>query len=139
MSDLLVLGHDEVKRLLPMDECVELMETVLADLARGSVWQPLRFVVRPPEEPSLMGLMPAHRSEPGASYGLKVSPTFTALLSASTRSMAISSGLVGHLPTRLTWSQAPGTETMRGSDGALLPFFRSACGSCCHTIGWPGR
>ena len=72
MSDLLVLAHDDVKRLLPMDDCVELMEKVLADLARGSVWQPLRFVVRPPEEPSLMGLMPAHRSEPGASYGLKV-------------------------------------------------------------------
>ena len=45
MSELLVLGHDDVKRLLPMDECVELMESVLADLARGSVWQPLRFVV----------------------------------------------------------------------------------------------
>ena len=72
MSELLVLGHDEVKRLLPMDECVELMESVLADLARGSVWQPLRFVIRPPEEPSLMGLMPAHRSGPAASYGLKV-------------------------------------------------------------------
>ena len=72
VSELLVLGHDDVKRLLPMGECVELMETVLADLARGSVWQPLRFVVRPPEEPSLMGLMPAHRSEPTPSYGLKV-------------------------------------------------------------------
>ena len=72
MSELLVLGHDDVERLLPMDECVELMETVLADLARGSVWQPLRFVVRPPEEPSLMGLMPAHRSAPAPSYGLKV-------------------------------------------------------------------
>ena len=72
MSELLVLGHDDVKRLLPMDECVELMEGVLADLARGSVWQPLRFVVRPPEEPSLMGLMPAHRSAPASSYGLKV-------------------------------------------------------------------
>jgi ornithine cyclodeaminase/alanine dehydrogenase-like protein (mu-crystallin family) len=72
VSELLVLGHDDVKRLLPMNECVELMETVLADLARGSVWQPLRFVIRPPEEPSLMGLMPAHRSAPTASYGLKV-------------------------------------------------------------------
>ena len=72
MSELLVLSHDEVERLLPMDECVELMEAVLADLARGSVWQPLRFVIRPPEEPSLMGLMPAHRSAPAASYGLKV-------------------------------------------------------------------
>jgi ornithine cyclodeaminase/alanine dehydrogenase-like protein (mu-crystallin family) len=71
VSELLVIGHDEVKRLLPMEECIELMASVLADLARGAVWQPLRFVVRPPEEPSLMGLMPAHRSAPTASYGLK--------------------------------------------------------------------
>jgi ornithine cyclodeaminase/alanine dehydrogenase-like protein (mu-crystallin family) len=72
VSELLVVGHDDVKRLLPMQECIELMASVLADLARGNVWQPLRFVVRPPEEPSLMGLMPAHRFGPGASYGLKV-------------------------------------------------------------------
>jgi ornithine cyclodeaminase len=71
VSELLVVGHDDVKRLLPMEECIELMASVLADLARGAVWQPLRFVVRPPEEPSLMGLMPAHRSDPTASYGLK--------------------------------------------------------------------
>ena len=30
MSELLVLGHDEVKRLLPMDECVELMDPSLS-------------------------------------------------------------------------------------------------------------
>ncbi len=68
---LLVLSHDDVKRLLPMGECIELMARTLADFARGRMWQPLRFVVRPPEEASLLGLMPAHRSEPGASYGLK--------------------------------------------------------------------
>ena len=72
MSELLVVGHDEVKRLLPMEECIGLMASVLADLARGDVWQPLRFVIRPPEEPSLMGLMPAHRSAPQQAYGLKV-------------------------------------------------------------------
>jgi ornithine cyclodeaminase len=69
---VLVLGHDDVERLLPMENCIELMADVLADLARGAVWQPLRFVVRPPEEPSLMGLMPAHRSSPQPAYGLKV-------------------------------------------------------------------
>jgi len=72
MSDLLVLPHDDVKRLLPMEDCIELMADVLADLARGSVWQPLRFVIRPPEESSLMGLMPGHRSQPQPAYGLKV-------------------------------------------------------------------
>jgi ornithine cyclodeaminase len=78
VSELLVIGHDDVKRLLPMEECIELMESVLADLARGAVWQPLRFVVRPPDEPSLMGLMPAHRSGPTASYGLKAVCIFPA-------------------------------------------------------------
>jgi ornithine cyclodeaminase/alanine dehydrogenase-like protein (mu-crystallin family) len=78
VSKLLVLGHDDVKRLLPMEECIELMSSVLSDLARGDVWQPLRFVVRPPDEPSLMGLMPAHRSAPAGSYGLKVVCIFPA-------------------------------------------------------------
>jgi ornithine cyclodeaminase/alanine dehydrogenase-like protein (mu-crystallin family) len=71
VSELLVLSHDDVRRLLPMDECIELMSEVLTDLARGRVWLPLRFVVRPPEEGTLMGLMPAHRSEPRRAYGLK--------------------------------------------------------------------
>ena len=71
MNELLVLSHDDVRRLLPMDECIELMDAVLSDLARGRVWQPLRFAMRPPEEPTLMGLMPAHRSEPTPAYGLK--------------------------------------------------------------------
>jgi len=71
MSALLVLAHEDVKRLLPMDDCIELMAEALADLARDRSWQPLRFVVRPPEEQSLMGLMPAHRSSPQPAYGLK--------------------------------------------------------------------
>jgi len=71
MSALLVLAHEDVKRLLPMEECIELMAEELADLAHGGSWQPLRFVVRPPEEQSLMGLMPAHRTSPEPAYGLK--------------------------------------------------------------------
>lgn len=71
MSALLVLAHEDVKRLLPMEECIELMAEALANLARGGSWQPLRFVVRPPEEQSLMGLMPAHRTSPEPAYGLK--------------------------------------------------------------------
>ena len=71
MTELLVLAHEDVKRLLPMEECIELMAQALADLARGGSWQPLRFVVRPPEEQSLMGLMPAHRTTPEPAYGLK--------------------------------------------------------------------
>jgi ornithine cyclodeaminase len=67
----LVLGEQEVTRLLPMAECVELMADVLASLERGELHQPLRSVVRPPDAAGLMGLMPAHRSGASAAFGLK--------------------------------------------------------------------
>ena len=41
--------------------CIEVMAGALASLARGAVHNPLRFVVRPPGESSLLGLMPSHR------------------------------------------------------------------------------
>jgi ornithine cyclodeaminase/alanine dehydrogenase-like protein (mu-crystallin family) len=71
-----VLDEAEVRRLLPMDECIELMANALAALARGELYNPLRFVVRPPDEPSLLGLMPAHRSGPNAVYALKTVAIF---------------------------------------------------------------
>lgn len=70
--EVVVLSHEEVRELLPMGECIDLMGQALADLAEGNAWQPLRTVIRPPEEASLMGLMPAHRSAPAASYAIKV-------------------------------------------------------------------
>ena len=68
---VLVLGEADVARLLPMDECVEVMAEALAALERGDMEQPLRFVVRPAEAAGLMGLMPAYRARPEAAYGLK--------------------------------------------------------------------
>ena len=49
-----------------MADCIEAMEQVLAALARDELYNPLRFVVRPPGGTTLMGLMPAHRSGPSA-------------------------------------------------------------------------
>ena len=37
------------------------MEEALAALAREELYNPLRFVVRPPDTATLMGLMPAYR------------------------------------------------------------------------------
>lgn len=68
---VLILGEADVARLLPMDECVEVMAEALAALERGDMEQPLRFVVRPAEAAGLMGLMPAYRARPDAAYGLK--------------------------------------------------------------------
>jgi ornithine cyclodeaminase/alanine dehydrogenase-like protein (mu-crystallin family) len=71
-----VLDEADVLRLLPMGECIDLMADVLASLAREELYNPLRFVVRPPDEPSLLGLMPAHRSGQNAVYALKTVAIF---------------------------------------------------------------
>src|SRR5918999_2995523 len=68
---VLVLNQDEVERLLDMEGCIEAMAGALASLARGEVHVPLRFVVKPEDEPSLIGLMPAHRAGDTPLYSLK--------------------------------------------------------------------
>ena len=68
---LLVLNADEVERLLTMDACIEAMADVLASLARDELYQPLRFVLKPPGAPGMMGFMPAHRGGERAAYSLK--------------------------------------------------------------------
>jgi ornithine cyclodeaminase/alanine dehydrogenase-like protein (mu-crystallin family) len=71
-----VLDEHDVRRLLPMAECIDAMSDALASLARGEVHNPLRFVVRPPGEPSLLGLMPAHRGGEHPLYALKAVAIF---------------------------------------------------------------
>lgn len=68
---ILVLSEADVERLLPMEECIEVMSEALAALARGEMYQPLRSVVRPPDGAGFIGLMPAHRSASPAAFGLK--------------------------------------------------------------------
>jgi ornithine cyclodeaminase/alanine dehydrogenase-like protein (mu-crystallin family) len=71
MSMVRVLDEHTVRRLLPMADCIEAMDGALRSLARGEVYNPLRPVFRPPDEPSLMGLMPAHRGGDAAWWSLK--------------------------------------------------------------------
>jgi ornithine cyclodeaminase/alanine dehydrogenase-like protein (mu-crystallin family) len=66
-----ILSHDDVHRSLPPAACAEAMEQVLAALARGELFFPLRSVVRPPGAAGLMGLMPAYRGGNAPLYALK--------------------------------------------------------------------
>ncbi len=68
---VLVLDEHDVRALLPMDECIEAMDQILRSLARGELYQPLRFVTRPADAESLMGFMPAHRGGEGSVWSLK--------------------------------------------------------------------
>ena len=68
---ILVLDNRQIRDLLPMTECIELMADALAALARGEVYQPLRTIIRPPEARGLLGLMPAYRAGEQGAFGLK--------------------------------------------------------------------
>jgi ornithine cyclodeaminase/alanine dehydrogenase-like protein (mu-crystallin family) len=74
----LVLGHADVARALPMEECIEAMAAVLAAHARGELHQPLRSVSLPPASEGLMGLMPAHRAGARPLFSLKAVCIFPA-------------------------------------------------------------
>ena len=70
LPPLLYLGSEEVERLLPMGECIAVMERALRDLALGAAVQPLRSVMRLDGRPGLLGLMPGQIQVPaGAPSG----------------------------------------------------------------------
>lgn len=71
-----ILDEHAVRELLPPEECIAAMEGALTALARGEVHNPLRFVVRPPGEASLLGLMPAHRGGGDPLWALKAVAIF---------------------------------------------------------------
>lgn len=71
----LVLGWEEITKLLSMAECVKVMREALQNLARGEVVQPLRQVLRQPDGRGLLGLMPTYLGSPPA-LGLKAITVF---------------------------------------------------------------
>jgi len=68
---ILILDNQQIRDLLPMADCIELMADALSSLARGEVHQPLRTIIRPTGARGLLGLMAAYRSGEQGSFGLK--------------------------------------------------------------------
>jgi len=68
---ILILDAQQIRELLPMKDCIELMADALSALARDEVHQPLRTIVRPPNARGLLGLMPAYRGGERGAFGLK--------------------------------------------------------------------
>lgn len=73
--EITVLNQDEVREILPMDECIEVMEAALASLARGEVLLPLRQITWLPDGRSALATMPAYAGHLGA-VGVKVITVF---------------------------------------------------------------
>src|SRR5256712_3533474 len=62
--EVLVLNGEDVTRLLPMPECIQVMRDALAALARGEALVPLRMIMRVPGASGFLGVMPGY-SAPG--------------------------------------------------------------------------
>jgi ornithine cyclodeaminase/alanine dehydrogenase-like protein (mu-crystallin family) len=58
----LILDQEQVKQLLPMEQCITLMREALSTLARGASINPLRFVFRPDGTSRLLSMMPAYEN-----------------------------------------------------------------------------
>jgi ornithine cyclodeaminase len=70
MTSTIVLTAEEVRRLLPMAACIEVVADALRALSTSEALNPLRWGVRLPEERGLIGLMPGFLPGRGA-LGLK--------------------------------------------------------------------
>src|SRR5258705_1156517 len=68
---LLILNHSEVEQLLPMNECITVMEEAFTALARDAFHQPLRTITKPPNVKGVMALMPTFRAGGTPLFGLK--------------------------------------------------------------------
>jgi ornithine cyclodeaminase/alanine dehydrogenase-like protein (mu-crystallin family) len=69
---LIVLGHQDVERLLPMRDCIAIMEQAFGDLQRGFLHHPLRTFWAPPGVNGVTVWMPAYRSSPKPMFGTKL-------------------------------------------------------------------
>jgi ornithine cyclodeaminase len=76
--NLLILNHSEVEQLLPMNECIDVMEEAFAALERDEYHQPLRTIVKPPNVKGVMALMPTFRAGETPLFGLKAICVFPA-------------------------------------------------------------
>lgn len=73
----LFVNKEKIASLLPMEECIEVMEKMFRSLADGECLQPLRNIMRLPDGSGLLGMMPGHAAKLGV-MGIKVISVFHA-------------------------------------------------------------
>jgi ornithine cyclodeaminase len=71
----LILSQADIRHLLPMGKCIELMAAALETLSRGDAVNPLRNGIRLPNDLGILGMMPGFMAEPQV-LGLKVVAVF---------------------------------------------------------------
>jgi len=73
----LFVNKEKIASLLPMEECIDVMEKMFRSLAAGECLQPLRNIMRLPDGSGVLGMMPGHAAKLGV-MGIKVITVFPA-------------------------------------------------------------
>ena len=73
----LFIKKERIASLLPMNECIEIMENMFRSLAAGECLQPLRNIMRLPDGSGVLGMMPGNAAKLGV-MGIKVITVFHA-------------------------------------------------------------
>ena len=73
----LFVNKDKIALLLPMEECIAVMEKMFRSLAAGECIQPLRNIMLLPDRSGVLGMMPGHSAKLGV-MGIKVITVFHA-------------------------------------------------------------
>src|ERR1043165_8918078 len=60
MQEPLFINKEKIASLLPMNECIEVMEKMFRSLANGECLQPLRNIMRLPNGNGVLGMMPGY-------------------------------------------------------------------------------
>ncbi len=73
--DPLFINKEKIASLLPMDECITVMEKMFRSLSAGECTQPLRSLMWMPDKSGLLGMMPGFVEKLGV-IGIKVISVF---------------------------------------------------------------
>ncbi len=69
------INKERIALLLPMRECIDVMQNMFRSLANGECIQPLRSMMQLPDKSGLLGMMPGYAREMGV-MGIKVITVF---------------------------------------------------------------
>ena len=73
----LFINKERIASLLPMNECIGVMEKMFRSLAAGECLQPLRHIMRLPDGQGVLGMMPGYAGPLGV-MGIKIISVFHA-------------------------------------------------------------
>jgi ornithine cyclodeaminase len=76
-TPVLVISGADVRRLLPMEDCIPLVESAMREVSRGGAQLPLRIGCVPPGTQNMLAVMPGYLDEP-PSIGAKVIAVYPA-------------------------------------------------------------